>query len=722
MKMINYLPPLFLGVSLILSLNSCASQLPAPVASPAPIPASIQPSAHPVPAPLVLHRISFRLKLPNAFHTKQEAEPQYVKLEIEGAGATILAEGAVDGLVPIGDGVISADVPVGNNLTAVVGLYTNNDPTNLPILELGNAFHVADASAQGEVTLSTEGLLVANIVNELRDLESDELGSPINLTDYNAFAEQFLGNLATGETQENLNVNALASQIDAGSLDPNATTGGSTDPTHLELAIHQAAFLAASGRAGMVFPFPVNQSDKSVYLVDFNGSSGTVSQYGVDARPDDITTDANGHKFYPQIFKTDVTTFKSGALVSGQTNTRMPTPLGSTPPSETKNAVKGVTYSVVASAASSSKFELQARKQSDGSLAWSYNFNNTTISAAADNQFVPVLKRLGLGTSCLCDDEDMVLAGFSGLSGTDTGIHALQTGTGVLTRKWFYQYISPDTSAAAVFQNGALSADKSKLFALAKDSAGNAFLVAMNADTSNASGDKLWDVKLNGSLGIKPALALGTDGTIYIFNSQSSTAYLQAYDPSNGDRKWERQLTGAVLNASSPIVDRQNGADVVYAVADGKLYAYDSSGNAKWAAPVDLEGFKPFFAPLVGEEDSGRHVVYVMASKALVNLNNRSVFKIFAVTDAGEILWSRAPWSSGLMTGLNLLDGRLLFTTLDGGEGNFSQLQGIKVSTCHMPSAAPWPKIFGNLRNGGVPYPQTLTDDFLDLAPLTACS
>ncbi|MEZ0370550.1 MAG: PQQ-binding-like beta-propeller repeat protein, partial [Candidatus Sericytochromatia bacterium] len=606
-----------------------------------------------------------------------------------------------------------------DNLTARIGLYTNDEPDNVPLVEYGSAFHVADAETQGEITLSTEGLLVADMVDELRDMGSDELNTPIDLEDYDGFAENFLAQLnqTSDEFQENINVHELASDINSGALDPSASSGSSTDPTTLSLATRQAAYLANAGSAGLNFPLPVNQLDKTAYLMDEPGSSSsTVSLYVVNTDPTTIETlTGTKEKRYPQVFKTETTFMSSRAMSLGRSNSRLPVPLGSIPPGETKNSSQGMTYGVRLSS-TAGQLDLQARLQETGVLSWSYNFNGAAFSSQAENIFVPVLKRVNKG-GCTCDDEDLVMVAFKGTGAGDSesGIHALQTMTGTVTKKWFYQYVSPATSTAAIFQSGALSADGATLFALAKDSSSNAFLVALKTSpTSPPAGEKLWSVQLNGSLGVRPSMALGTDGTIYVFNSQGGTAYLQAYDPgNNGSLKWEKQLSGTVPASGSPIVDRQNSADIVYAAAGGKLYAYDSSGNAKWDAPVDLAGYSPYFSPLVGQEDSGRHVIYVAGFKSFGNVIGTVVSRIFAVADDGTMVWSRAPWSVTLAAGFTLLDGRLLFTTLDGGEANFSQLQGIKVSTNNMPLDAPWPKIYGNLRNSGSPYTLSRTEDYL---------
>jgi outer membrane protein assembly factor BamB len=258
-----------------------------------------------------------------------------------------------------------------------------------------------------------------------------------------------------------------------------------------------------------------------------------------------------------------------------------------------------------------------------------------------------------------------------------------------------------------------LSTDGATLFALAQDSSATpkAYLVAMKrAPSSPPTGEKRWDVQLNGNLGFHPSLAIGTDGTIYLYVSQSGTAYLQAYDPSTGTKKWEKQLSGAVPSSASPIVDRQNNADIIYAASGTKLYAFNPDGSNKWASPLDLNGYSSYYSPLVGAETSGRHIIYLVGVNS--SATNNFTTKIFAIADDQTVLWSRSPFAISLSAGFTLLDGRLFFTTYDGGEGQFIHLQGIKVSTPNMPLTAPWPKIYGNLRNSGETFPLSLADDY----------
>ncbi|WP_180994068.1 outer membrane protein assembly factor BamB family protein [Bacillus sp. Marseille-P3661] len=176
----------------------------------------------------------------------------------------------------------------------------------------------------------------------------------------------------------------------------------------------------------------------------------------------------------------------------------------------------------------------------------------------------------------------MVLLAFIFFSAKNDDVVAFTIGNGYQNDGYDLNAIQP-TSTNWTKQSQFIGSDHSNLYWIYKTgrSVETSPVIAEDGTLYVASFDKLYALNPDGSekwtfpIGgvYRASPVIGSDGTIYI---GSTTGYLYAVDP-DGNEKWNVYLNKVLYGSPALASD-----GTVYIVANGKLYAVDSTGIKKW--------------------------------------------------------------------------------------------------------------------------------------------
>lgn len=710
MKMNKLIIPACLSASLLLA-SACVPLQPG---------SNPTPNAHQAIAPNAPKRfVRFQVEPPTAeFSLKQTAQANFIKLTAVKGTQKIFdsnadAQGFIQVVNPNATFSLGANIPDGNNWVVTVGFYSNK--TSAPILELKNAFHVP---LTGNVTVNMQTFLTGAIVEELNKIGSAFLNNALDLNAYQSFVNGLTGAVVNSgtlsfprltafnpPTPQALAARDLAIAINLGSI-ANVTNGVGTglDPANYQKTPYPIArYSAVGGSYGIDQNISIDAFSGKAYFNEVQeGDTATERIYAITTA---TTADGStGFKKYTEEFAPlSAKQIIVPNVVLGRSN-----PTGGA----TKESLFYLDLEMTPLETVKKTARIRAKDRSNGQDIWSYAFAfDVDNYGSADSIKAPLLTWRAPGATCACQVEDQVFAYVS--AGANTGIYGIKqerpggvgtAGTTNGTKMW--EYLLPQTD---IIGGGAVSRDGSKLYFVTNHSTAGKLIVLDRAD-----GTLVRSVDLNN--GSRSGPAIGTDGTVYVMaydNSGSPTkdTQLKAFNP-DGTAKWTASLTGiriAVHNA--PVVDRQNGKDVIYFISsDGSssiksslLYAFVDDGTTatpKWSSnyiQLNNTASNTVFADLlIGAEPDGSRIIYA-------GLKNS---KIYAVRDLGtsaQIEWENSA-GGNLWNGLTLRNGTLYASTVDGGDRQFVMVQGMKVSTPNMPATAPWPKRNGTLSNSGNSY------------------
>jgi hypothetical protein len=671
--------------------------------------------------------VRFQVEPPTAeFSTKQTAQANFIKLTAVKGTQTIFdsnadAQGFIQVVNPNATFSLGANIPDGNNWIVTVGFYSNK--TSAPILELKNAFHVP---LTGNVTVNMQTFLTGLLVEELNKLGSAFLNNALDLNAYQSFVNGLTGavvnngtlsfpRLATlnPPTPQALASRDLAIAINLGSI-ANVTggAGAGLDPANYQKTPYPIArYSTVGGSYGIDQNISIDAFSGKAYFNEVQEGDGAAERlYAITTA---TSADGNtGFKKYTEEFA-PVSTKQIIVpnVVLGRSN-----PTGGA----TKESLFYLDLEMTPLEAVKKTARIRAKDRSNGQEIWSYAFPfDVDNYGSADSIKAPLLTWRDPGTGCACRAEDQVFVYVS--AGTKTGIYGIKqerpggvgtAGTTNGTQLWAYntETVGSVLTTQDIMGGGAVSRDGSKLYFVTNHSTAGKLIVLNRAD-----GSLVQSVNLNN--GSRSGPAIGTDGTVYVLAYDDSGAptkdsQLRAFNP-DGSPKWTVTLTGIRITLrNSPVVDRQNGKDVIYFISsDGSssiksslLYAYiddGTSATAKWSPSnyIQLNNTKNntvFADLLLGAEPDGSRIIYT-------GLKNS---KLYAVRDLGasaQIEWENSA-GGNLWNGLTLRNGTLYASTVDGGDRQFVMVQGMKVSTPNMPATAPWPKRNGTLSNSGNSY------------------
>ncbi len=665
--------------------------------------------------------VRFQVEPPTAeFSLKQTAQANFIKLTAVKGTQTIFdsnadAQGFIQVVNPNATFSLGANIPDGNNWVVTVGFYSNK--TSAPILELKNAFHVP---LTGTVTVNMQTFLTGLLVEELNKLGSTLLNGALDLNAYQSFVNGLTGAVVNNgtlsfprltalnpPTPQALASRDLAIAINLGTI-ANVTGGVGTglDPANYQKTPYPLArYSTVGGSYGIDQNISIDAFSGKAYFNESQEGDGAAERlYAITTA---TTADGNtGFKKYTEEFAALSTKqIIVPNVVLGRSN-----PTGGA----TKESLFYLEQELTpGDPVVPKKGHIRAKDRSNGQEIWTYTFPFSVDNyGPADSIKAPLLTWRDPGTGCACRAEDHIFAYVS--AGNATGIYGIKqerpgglgtAGTTNGTKMW--EYILPQTD---IMGGGAVARDGSKLYFVTNHSTAGKLIVLNRAD-----GTLVQSVNLgNGS---RSGPAIGTDGTVYVLTydgsgSPTKDSQLKAFNP-DGSLKWTVTLAGiriALIN--SPVVDRQNGKDVIYfissdgssAIKSSLLYAYIDDGTtatAKWSPSNFIQlnntNSNTVFADLlIGAEPDGSRIIYT-------GLKNS---KIYAVRDTGtkaQIEWENSA-GGNLWSGLTLRNGTLYASTLDGGDRQFIMVQGMKVSTPNMPATAPWPKRNGTLSNSGNSY------------------
>lgn len=183
---------------------------------------------------------------------------------------------------------------------------------------------------------------------------------------------------------------------------------------------------------------------------------------------------------------------------------------------------------------------LVALKSSNGTVLWEMSFvtrSRSTPALASD------------GTVYVGSDDKK----FYAISSVDGSI------------QWTYDAGGTITSAPAVDPQGTI------YFSRRSDTPAENKLIALKPD-----GSLLWQYTGDGYIGSTASPAIGTDGTIYM-----GFYGLHAITPT-GTKKWATSTKGNIGIYPGYIALSSDG-NIYFGTQDGKLYAYDATGNMLWS-------------------------------------------------------------------------------------------------------------------------------------------
>lgn len=664
------------------------------------------------------HTIQFKLSAFESFRTQQSAVAPYVKLVISGKDSnsqnrTIYAQNSdANGFVATQgqSTTLQAVVPDGNNWVVTAGFYSNASDGGL-ILERKAAFHSANRQlSDPAVEIDIRTTLTGRIIEEIRGYSPSLLNTALNLNNLQAFVDGLVGAPDFDRLNEldnnddpipsspkdpfDVDAHKLAIDISNGNISVSnlgQSLGESTNIRNYRKPAYAYANYALEDHTdGVRETMAVDTASGSIFMNDTRSSSATGGQtsdsgevlYGVDF---------DGTSFTEK-FKVSVDDILSLYLTTGLAN------------NAEGSARQEVVYMVSKDGSLGAK--LEARKQSDGSQVWSYNFEGEQVAQDSNGaSFTPVVWRdvdpPGSTHQCGCDDQDILYVGFNASANDDKkGVYKIRS-TGV--KDGFYQYDGDANSKLWMnfASTGAISKDGSKLYVINRGSplatpAAPAELIIIN--TADMTGTRI-------SLGtrivrpkVSPVLGIN-DATVYVPVYDANGTYLMAFN-SDGSLKWD--LTVDASSGSRPdypvVVDKKSGQNQIYfhntksSGLYGKVFSVrdnNTSASMSWTRDLgkELRG-----SPILGE-NSFEKFVYV---------GTKMTGQVYGLAEStGTMLWQYAP-NGSFASGFNFKSNYLLLTTKDGNDNDEVHLRAIKVDGFRLTQSAPWPKFGGNSANTGV--------------------
>ncbi len=296
----------------------------------------------------------------------------------------------------------------------------------------------------------------------------------------------------------------------------------------------------------------------------------------------------------------------------------------------------------------SSVEKLQAIRSSDGSVLWTFLFNDGGTTATSERQSSPVVASDGV-----------IYVG-----SLDGNLYAINSGgTTGGTKRWRHSpfnspiqsspVIAPDGSSYVIYVH-----DESGLFAY------------------RPTGDLKWSFRL--SRGVAEGSPLvGPNGVIYFARPVPS-----ASDPSfsdstlyavnaNGSQRWTADLTQSDTNgvASTPAI----ASDGTLYVGDTTLYAIDASGSRKWEF-TDPSGDSSSASPILGP--SGK--IYWKSPTALFILDPTSGLQVGEI-DLSDVVFTPPPDATPALSPAGLSPSILYVpTAFDGDPLNLTGENGLR--------------------------------------------
>jgi len=676
---------------LALTLVACAS---GPGVTPG-APALNQPATLPglsatdiTPPSQATHRVEFKVNLEKkAFQIASgcSCTAKYAKLTIMGPGhldnPIYDVNADARGFVPIDPNNetvdLSAIVPVGSNWSARAALFASNEEGQLPVMEVGGAFHNPTTA---QVELSLRARQTAQIVEALHRTGSNRVMTALELEKIQEFADALVGvtwnedgtyelgrfpGLLEGRADV-LDADAIVAMIEQGQLDFSESTGAQLGEAHAEQMILEPKVVATvharpftggfykpvlNPYLNLLFAHDITQSNRLLYRASLplltNG--GQSNETWGDVR-----------SLYP--------------------------PLGWYNPTGTQPIPVIYAYEFI----KIDQLEFMALKaydQQTGALRFTQTFGQKDSAIVS---FTPLVWRDTQNTPDVNDDIDIV---YTFLGRPDThGIHAVHNG-GDTDKDWFVSL-----AGEATVIGGALSKDGQRLYVLTQ-STHNSKLIAINTTLGSQDGPSIaWKTDLNSWIYPVSTPVIGTDGTIYVQTKaadESQNGKMHAIAP-DGSSKWTAPLPTAA--EYPPIIDHRDGADFIYtSSALGRLYSFTQSGQLRWDFPLpSTVGSGATGGLVIGEDLGGGRTLYAPIGNGL----------IYAVRDGNEkpeLLWAKSP-EARTRRGILLKDGILYGASRDGGEGQLNQLKAMRVHSKNMPQAAPWPTEGGNWLGRGVSH------------------
>lgn len=673
------------GLVILLLLTGCVASNGAP--TPSPQNQHIQSAPANGASDLQSSAVQFKVQFPSQMRLQcASCRAYYARLQIKGTGhlsTPIYALGADENgyvaLDPSSQTVnLSAQVPEGNNWAAFAGLYANNLPNQQPLTEVGGVFH-HDGRTQAQVELDLRALQTARIIDAMHQLGSPKLFQPLDLQAYQAVTDALLG------VQQQPDGNYTFQRMPA--LDnPNALVDATTLAQLLEsgdLNPQQPAE-AANLPIAQLLPEP-----KVTGSYRFRGFTAGLSKLVMNPQGQlfsfDITQ--NSRRVYglqtPDL-NSSLQPFDLGELRNIYFSLGHANPSGQAP--------QAVIYSYAAEGVD--RMVLRAYHQSNGQLAWSYHFENTP---ALRSDFVPVVWQRPGAAAGTADNQDRVFVSFNADPFNHQqarGVYAIENG-----QKIWHQAINQD------FNNtGALSADGSQLYLISRsDPLTPSRLYALSTD----NGQLLWEVDLQGESFTTATPVVGSNGDIYTVTFKMPANYRLGESlpgvlhciSSTGQTRWQLPLASSA--SFPPVVDNQQGSDMIYLITDrAQVLAVQANGQPHWSLVLPgTAGEGPVDSPLLAEDLGNGRTLYLAVGNGLI-------YAVKVLPTKGEMLWAQAPGAK-VSQGMVLKDGRLFAPTLDGGEGQWVQIKAVQVHSQKLPATAPWPIRGGNLAGSGISHLST---------------
>jgi outer membrane protein assembly factor BamB len=209
----------------------------------------------------------------------------------------------------------------------------------------------------------------------------------------------------------------------------------------------------------------------------------------------------------------------------------------------------------------------------------------------------------------------------------------------------------------------------------------------------DASAGVSWRVDLD-ALG--SSVALGSGGTVYVAENTKAMdvfAVLDAFDPSNGYRRWTFPLSGTLSKGvvGSPVVgSAASGEDVIVLTRDGHLISVNSlAGKATLVFNAELTKSEQSGAgsPLLGDDG----FIYAAVAESLTQT------RLFKVSPDGKSKTEIATMDGvKVSTALAIRGDGVIYFGSESGD-----VVAVKVDAAGLNKGAPWPSFRHDLRNTG---------------------
>lgn len=684
-----------------------------------------------------MRQVNFRIDPSWGFQIKQQAQPSYVRVRVhQGNNTSYFPENSDNGLITIDPNnstvQVAVNVPEGTHwIIDVSFLYT---PESEPVKHLKSQF---DVPTTGDIAVNVDTYLLAAVVEALHQINPTKL-EQLNRLNLKAYLDELTGfnrdpqtgnvtytrlNNALLKRPEDISARQIAMEINAGTLTPISTVGQLTNPIDYLQTPALRGITKITENQPPVLPLAINKNNQMLFFKTIPAANSEVFSVTVDDQSTDTTS-----FFQHQLGSFNgALSLQKGMTASGKLDKQPFMAVGSANPSG--GSLTEAAYLFELNTTGGKLLPtLRAINPGNGNTLWSFDFGDGSGDSSRPpvfetvQRFSPVIKHMkGNDLQCQCDDDNLVIMSIASTDSTKQGIYAFKQkrpggigspgeSTGELV--WFHN----QSGAFPTEYGAALSPDHERLYLIERENLNGVlqhYMVALNANT----GAQVFKTPLAGFSNASTP-SVGKNGTIYQSMNDNGDTKIHAIDPTSGDVLWVRSILDTI--GMSPLVDHQNGQDVLYLWSwfSGKAYALYGNNTNKWTTPVTVltrksgESFDFSSYPVIGETPGGGRMLYLTANKK----NNISLTssKIYAVTDKGtqgEVSWSFSPGGSivpfSAASSLTLHNHHLYIGTRDGGDGQFVNLRAIKVESPNMPTAAPWPRLGGNKKNQNVPSGST---------------